>query len=147
MKYYIVSLKYNKNSNKTKIGNVKEIVHTGLMMDNEYESVPVIAYESYSLYSSYLVDVLSGKRLFSDSENVPNIKYVYKREASENEIIKIAEIYRSLTKDDINRYIMGIKEIEVYSINKYNESMSESEKAKNSLKNANNYLTTLVIEK
>ena len=37
MKYYLVSLKYNKNSNKTKIRNVKKIDLDGLMMESEYE--------------------------------------------------------------------------------------------------------------
>ena len=77
MKYYLVSLKYNKNSNKTKIRNVKKIDLDGLMMESEYESIPVIAYESYSMYSSYLVDVLSGKKIYSETEDVEGLKYTF----------------------------------------------------------------------
>ena len=147
MKYYLVSLKYNKNSNKTKIRNVKKIDLDGLMMESEYESIPVIAYESYSMYSSYLVDVLSGKKIYSENEDVEGLKYTFKSEASENEVIRIANLYRSLTSDDIDRYKTGIREIEVDSINEYKKAKLDEENKMISFKNANNYLTTLIIEK
>ena len=147
MKYYLVSLKYNKNSNKTKIRNVKKIDLDGLMMESEYESIPVIAYESYSMYSSYLVDVLSGKKFYSETEDVEGLKYTFKSEASENEVIRIANLYRSLTSDDIDRYKTGIREIEVDSINEYKKAKLDEENKMISFKNANNYLTTLIIEK
>lgn len=147
MKYYLVSLKYNKNSNKTKIRNVKKIDLDGLMMESEYESIPVIAYESYSMYSSYLVDVLSGKKIYSETEDVEGLKYTFKSEASENEVIRIANLYRSLTSDDIDRYKTGIREIEVDSINEYKKAKLDEENKMISFKNANNYLTTLIIEK
>ena len=147
MKYYLVSLKYNKNSNKTKIRNVKKIDLDGLMMESEYESIPVIAYESYSMYSSYLVDVLSGKKIYSETEDVEGLKYTFKSEASENEVIRIAELYKSLTSDDIDRYKTGIREIEVDSINEYKKAKLDEENKMISFKNANNYLTTLIIEK
>ena len=147
MKYYLVSLKYNKNSNKTKIRNVKKIDLDGLMMESEYESIPVIAYESYSMYSSYLVDVLSGKKIYSETEDVEGLKYTFKSEASENEVIRIANLYRSLTSDDIDRYKTGIREIEVDSITEYKKAKLDEENKMISFKNANNYLTTLIIEK
>lgn len=147
MKYYLVSLKYNKNSNKTKIRNVKKIDLDGLMIESEYESIPVIAYESYSMYSSYLVDVLSGKKIYSETEDVEGLKYTFKSEASENEVIRIAELYRSLTSDDIDRYKTGIREIEVDSITEYKKAKLDEENKMISFKNANNYLTTLIIEK
>ena len=147
MKYYLVSLKYNKNSNKTKIRNVKKIDLNGLMIESEYESIPVIAYESYSMYSSYLVDVLSGKKIYSETEDVEGLKYTFKSEASENEVIRIANLYRSLTSDDIDRYKTGIREIEVDSINEYKKAKLDKENKMISFKNANNYLTTLIIEK
>ena len=147
MKYYLVSLKYNKNSNKTKIRNVKKVDLDGLMMESEYESIPVIAYESYSMYSSYLVDVLSGKKIYSETEDVEGLKYTFKSEASENEVIRIANLYRSLTSDDIDRYKTGIREIEVDSINEYKKAKLDEENKMISFKNANNYLTTLIIEK
>ena len=147
MKYYLVSLKYNKNSNKTKIRNVKKIDLDGLMMESEYESIPVIAYESYSMYSSYLVDVLSGKKIYSETEDVEGLKYTFKSEASENEVIRIANLYKSLTSDDIDRYKTGIREIEVDSINEYKKAKLDEENKMISFKNANNYLTTLIIEK
>lgn len=147
MKYYLVSLKYNKNSNKTKIRNVKKIDLDGLMIESEYESIPVIAYESYSMYSSYLVDVLSGKKIYSETEDVEGLKYTFKSEASENEVIRIANLYRSLTSDDIDRYKTGIREIEVDSINEYKKAKLDEENKMISFKNANNYLTTLIIEK
>ena len=147
MKYYLVSLKYNKNSNKTKIRNVKKIDLDGLMIENEYESIPVIVYESYSMYSSYLVDVLSGKKIYSETEDVEGLKYTFKSEAGENEVIRIANLYRSLTSDDIDRYKTGIREIEVDSINEYKKAKLDEENKMISFKNANNYLTTLIIEK
>ena len=147
MKDYVVILKYNKNSNKTKIRNVKKIDLDGLMIESEYESIPVIAYESYSMYSSYLVDVLSGKKIYSETEDVEGLKYTFKSEASENEVIRIANLYRSLTSDDIDRYKTGIREIEVDSINEYKKAKLDEENKMISFKNANNYLTTLIIEK
>ena len=147
MKYYLVSLKYNKNSNKTKIRNVKKIDLDGLMIESEYESIPVIAYESYSMYSSYLVDVLSGKKIYSETEDVEGLKYTFKSEASENEVIRIADLYRTLTSDDIDRYKTGVSEIEVDSINEYKKAKLDKENKMISFKNANNYLTTLIIEK
>lgn len=133
MRYYLVNLKNNKNMNQTKIKNVRLVKND---IEEYYESVPVLAYESGSFFSNYMIDIISGCKLYSyDYGLIPNIVYTSRHEASDSDIIRIAEIYKSLSKEDIIRYIDGIKEIENDSINKYNDEVMRE---KNNIENYNN---------
>ena len=145
MKYYFVNLNNNKNVNQTKIKNVKLINSIPGIDECEYESVSVLAYESGSFCSNYMVDVISGTKIYSCNYGlVPNITYSSRIEASEEDIIRIANIYKSLSNDDILRYKNGIREIENESIRQYYDIILKEKEKEELLNSSNNYLTSLI---
>ena len=121
MNYYTLSIKNNPCNNKTKIKNVKRINYSSIFnMEDEYESVDLLAVESGLLFNSYMIDIISGKKIYFDDGSENNhIKYTTCKKVSKSELKRIIELYNSLTPDDIIRYKKGMYNIERIAINEY----------------------------
>ena len=144
MKYYLLHLNNNSCSNKSKIDNVKLVQELPSDSYSYYQSIPVLAYESFELFKTCMIDVLTGKKIYLDEGNLmPAITYTCKIEISEKEKINISELYKSMSKEDIERYKKGMCEIETNAKIKYYESIQKEETYNNRLINANKYLEDL----
>ena len=148
MKYYLLCLDNNKCSNPTKINGVRLVKDIPYFdEDNHYEPVELLAYETGVFYNSYMVDVITGKKIYlNDGVPRPNITYSSKREVSDSDLIRISEIYKELSNDELLRYKNGLEEIEKESIIKYNKTVENAYLYNNRLKTASTFLSSLIKE-
>lgn len=145
MKYYILCLNNNENSNKTKIADVKHISGIdGIPETESFESLEILAYSDGKFLSSYMIDVITGKKIYLDDGNLsPNLTYKSKLFVNDKKLIELYQKYKSLSCDDILRYKDGINKIEEISRNKYNSYIEEKINNKIKYENAFNYLSKL----
>ena len=148
MKYFLLCLDNNKCSNPTKISGVKLVQSIPSVEDESYyEPVELLAYETGMFYNSRMIDVLTGKEIFlNDGSTIPHITYSSKKQIAESELIRISEIYKNLSEDELNRYKKGLNEIESISINNYNRMIEEKELYNNRLRNATSFLSSFTKE-
>ena len=148
MKYFLLCLDNNKCSNPTKISGVKLVQSIPSIEDESYyEPVELIAYETGMFYNSRMIDVLTGKEIYlNDGNTIPHITYSSKSEISESEMIRISEIYKNLSDNELERYKKGLNELETIAINNYNRMIEEKELYNNRLRNATSFLSNLTKE-
>ena len=148
MKYYLLCLDNNKCSNPTKISSVKLVKDIPYFdEENHYESIELLAYETGTFLNSYMVDVITGKKIYlNDGTPKPDITYSSKKEVSDSDLIRISEIYKNLSNDELLRYKNGLDEIEKTSISNYNKMVENAYLYNNKLKSASTFLSSLIKE-
>lgn len=110
--YYLISLNHNDSSNPMKL---EKIIFKGMEYpfeteDNKeiYEDVPILAVKS----TFGLRDVITREVIIDSTDGkTPELSYNRAVLASRSEIIRITNIYKNMSDDDISRYIASIKRI------------------------------------
>lgn len=123
--YYIVALNNNNGKNPMKLDNIikgySEIDLPNIEEEyNEeiYDSIEILAIKS--IYC--LKDIITGEVMVSSLSGISNGLSYYKCiKASENDIIRITNKYKKMSKEDIIRYKNAINEIKDRSIKLFNE--------------------------
>jgi len=115
MKYYSLYLNNNKCNNKTKIDKIK-LIYKDNFNDkfSYYENIELLAYEGGKFNSNYMVDVLTGKKIYLDDGIIkPFITYKNKIHLSDDKAEEILKKYNELTKEENNRYKDNLNEKEI----------------------------------
>jgi len=113
MKYYMVSLNNNDCINKSRIKNVKLI--QSVSNESIYENIEILAYETGVFVDNHMYDVITKKEMFFNDDS-KGLSYNQRVLINDDTLKNILNKYNSLTKEEINRYIQGLEEIEKRSI-------------------------------
>ena len=146
MKYYILYLNDNTCYNKTKIEDV--ILTQEIPFDknsNIYEPLEVLAYDTAKFYNGCMTDVLTGEKIYFDDGIIkPEITYAYKTEAKQDELIRIYDKYKNLSKEELKRYKDGLSKIKKTSSDKYKKYIKTEEMKNYKYENACNFMNKLI---
>ena len=146
--YYLISLNHNDNLDKTKL---KNIIYKGIYYDIPFAFEESKAYELYEdieimVYRSLFgfKDILTGEIVVESFDgNIDSLSYNKIRVASSDDIIRITNQYKKMSKEDRLRYKEKILSIKNKSISLF----KEKEILKNQIiaehKYALDYLNTL----